>query len=550
MSEKETIKIEELNQINSHNFSNLYSDYLSDYQKVGEYFDADFHTPKNFHSKAKDVCERFGHRAILAEVLAEQNATFGGGIKTMENIHLLSQSNTVAIVTGQQVGILTGPLYTIYKTLTAIKLCEKLRMQYPEYNYVPVFWLEGEDHDFAEINHVKVLNNENNPVNIEYLFGGQPMEKNIGAVGEIEIGQDIMPFFETLQNTLPKTEFKDSVLDLLKITYTQGVNFNIAFARLINKFFGDDGLVFIYENDRRLKRLLTNVFAKEINEYPKTSQLIIERSAELEARYIAQIKPKAVNLFYFHKGGRYLIEPREHDFSLKGTRQYFSKEDLIRTLEETPENFSPNVALRPICQDTILPTLAYIGGPSEIAYFAQLSIVYPYFDMRMPIIYPRATATLVEERQMKVMEKYQLSLTEFFDNPQHVSDNVLEIISEIKLDELFAVTVQRINDTTNEMKFGLNYVDPTLLGSLETTRAKIEAQFQILKEKATEAQKRRHETALRQVSKALNNLYPNGNFQERELTITHYLNKFGLEFPQWLKSELSVDTFEHQILHL
>jgi bacillithiol synthase len=550
MTEKESIKIEDLNKINTHNFSNLYSDYLNDYARVGEYFDADFHTPKNFHTKAKSVCEQFEHRAVLVEVLTEQNAVYGGNQRTQENIHLLSQPNTVAIVTGQQVGILTGPLYTIYKTLTAIKLCEKLRMLYPEYNYVPVFWLEGEDHDFAEINHIKVLNNENNPINIEYLIDGLPLEKNIGAVGEITIGKDIAPFFDQLQNILPKTEFKDSILELLRACYSEGTSFSVAFARVINRLFSDEGLVFISGHDRRLKQLLKNIFSKEINEYPKTSQLVIERSAELESRYTAQIKPKAVNLFYFHKGGRYLIEPREHDFSLKGTRQFFSKEELLRILEETPENFSPNVALRPICQDTILPTLAYIGGPSEIAYFAQLSIVYPYFNRSMPIIYPRATATLVEERQLKIMEKYQLSIIEFFDNPQNVSDKVVEIISEVKLEDLFAETVQRINDITNEMKFGLNYVDPTLLGALETTRSKIDSHFQVLKDKAMEAQKRRHETALRQVSKALNNLYPNGNLQEREFTITHFLNKYGLEFPQLLKDKLSVDSFEHQILQL
>jgi uncharacterized protein YllA (UPF0747 family) len=170
--------------------------------------------------------------------------------------------------------------------------------------------------------------------------------------------------------------------------------------------------------------------------------------------------------------------------------------------------------------------------------------------MRLPIIYPRATATLVEERHLKIMEKYQLSLIEFFDNPKNVSDKVVAIVSEVKLDDLFTETIQRINDITNEMKFGLNYVDPTLLGTLETTRSKVESQFLVLKEKAAEAQKRRHETALRQVSKVLNSMYPNGALQERELTIVHYLNKFGLEFPQTLKNELMIDTFDHQILLL
>jgi len=265
------------------------------------------------------------------------------------------------------------------------------------------------------MNRATVLNSEGVPTTVEYLIDGKPREKNLGAVGEIMFDASLKQFLEQISGILPKTEFTEPLLQMIAECYKEGSTFQAAFANLMNRLMPDQGLVFIQGNDRRLKLMMRPVFRKELEQFPSVSQLIIERSAELEDKYHAQIKPKAVNLFIFHKGGRYLIEPRETDFSLKGTRQFFTKEELFKMVEEKklPEVFSPNVALRPICQDTILPTLTYVGGPSEISYFAQLSKVYRAFNVTMPIIYPRSTGTIVEERVMKTMEKYQLQITDF-----------------------------------------------------------------------------------------------------------------------------------------
>lgn len=538
--------------------SNLFNDYLYDFPKVKQFYPSDFHLLENVRPQIEKAHKSADHRSMLADILKEQNISFGCGEKTLENIRLLRDEKTFCVVTGQQVGILGGPLYTLYKTSTIIKLAQRLGKLYPEYNFVPVFWLEGEDHDFAEANHITLLSHENLPIKIEYLPDIRPLEKNIGAVGEIVLDNSFQSFLSRVEKTLPSSEFRTQLLTLVSESYRTGRTFNQSFAHWIGKLCVDDtadgpsetGVVFLSSHDKRIKKMLAPIFLRELEEFPHTSQLVIDQSAQLEKDYHAQIKPKAMNLFLFHKGGRYLIEPRENDFSLKGVRYYLTRDELMRIATETPEMLSPNVVLRTICQDTLLPSVAYVAGPSEIAYFAQLKPVYKYFSVEMPMIYPRASATIVEQKLQHVLEKYQLELIDFFSNRERLNARVIDLLSEVNLDELFTNSGKQMEEVLGEMKFGLNYIDPTLLGALETTRAKMESQLHVLKEKAAAAQRRRHEIALKQIDKVMNSVSPNGSFQERELNILHFMNKYGLEFPRWLFSRLQIDVFAHQVIEL
>ncbi|MBI4811092.1 MAG: bacillithiol biosynthesis cysteine-adding enzyme BshC [Ignavibacteriales bacterium] len=529
-------------------FSLLYKDFIDDFQKVHRFYETDFHSLSSLHDVANKLSKRFTHRELLVQVLLKQNQRYGVSQSTIDNINLLHDHRTLAIVTGQQVGILSGPLYTIYKTITTIKLAKELNNVLPEFRFVPIFWLEGEDHDFGEVNKVNILNTDNSPVTLEYLLSSKIGGKNLGSVGELIFDNNLEHFLDALQKTLANTEFKQSVIDFIKTHYRQGISFNQAFVSFMSKLFENDGLIFISSNDVRFKKILSPIFLKEIYEYPRVSQLIIEQSAHLEEQYHAQIKTKALNLFYFHKNGRYLIEPRDNDFSLKGTRHIISKDEMLRSVQDAPELFSPNVALRPICQDTILPTAVYVAGPSEIAYFAQLKKVYNYFNLTMPMIYPRATVTLIEEKFERIMEKYQVELMEIFGDISKVETKVIDIVSEVKIDEMFAEAFQKVADLTNEMKYGLNYIDGTLIGSLDTTKEKIEQQLSVLKDKVVEAQKRKYDIALRQIGKVINNIYPNTNFQERELNIVYFLNKHGFDFIHSLKNAIEINKFKHQII--
>ena len=532
------------------NFSKLFCDYISDFHKVKQYFEFDFHSLSHISSIATKVNEHYSNRQDIVDILIEQNKLYQSGERTFDNIETLKQNNTFAIVTGQQVGLLGGPLYTFYKIITTLKLKEKLQNNFPQYSFVPIFWLEGEDHDFDEVNKTVLLNSEHNPIVLEYLNEQKSNDNIFGPVGDITFDLNIISFYEQLQKTLPNSEFKSSLFDLLRSIYTPGSTFNLAFVNFINHHFKEFGIIFISSNCKRVKHLLSKIFIKEIQESPRASQLIIERSAELETSYHAQIKPRPLNLFYLHNKGRLLIEPRENDFSLKGVRQHFQKDELLKIANENPELLSPNVALRPICQDTVLPTIVYVGGPSECAYFAQLQPVYRYFEIPMPIIYPRASVTLLEAKHERIMEKYEIDIGKLFTAKEKVFKKIIDLISEVNIEFIYSEASHRLNDLTNEMKWGLNYIDPTLVGALETTRSKIESLIQTLKAKTEEAQKRKHEIALRQIQKVINTILPNNNFQERELNIVYFMNKYGLDFSRSLYDKIIIDKFQHQIISI
>jgi bacillithiol biosynthesis cysteine-adding enzyme BshC len=319
---------------------------------------------------------------------------------------------------------------------------------------------------------------------------------------------------------------------------------------MMNDLLEDSGMIFLDPNDRDLKQLLVPIFRRELEQTPRICQLVIDQSAELEKRYHAQVKPKPVNLFLLHQEGRYLLEPRGAGFALKGTRQHFSAQDLFQLLESDPQYFSPNVVLRPICQDTLLPTVTYVAGPAEVAYFAQIKPVFEHFGLPVPLLYPRASATLLEDKVKAVFERYGLGLPDFFQDVELIKRGVAAKLSALRLDEVFGGTRATLAETLQTLGEALRTIDPTLRDATDTAARKVEHQIQSLEQKAMAAQVRRNEAALRQIEKAAAHVFPRSNFQERELNVVHFLNRYGMEFLRWLRGELVIDRFRHQIISL
>ena len=531
-------------------FSPLFVDYVSNFSKVQHLYAWNFRNETHWKSLLKQVAERSLDRSALVKILGEQNRNFHCGVRTLANIDALLNDNTVAVVTGQQVGLFTGPLYTILKTLTTLKLVEQLSDRYPEYNFVPVFWLEGEDHDFEEVNSIKVITGSNEVAEMKYELKPPSDDQNLGAVGKIEFDDTIEGVFANLEETLVQTEFKPKVLELFRTAYQKGMTFNRAFAHLLNVLLENSGLIFLDPNDKDVKKLLAPLFQRELEETPRFCQLVGDQSAELEKQYHAQVKPKSLNLFFFHRGGRYLLEPRADGYTLKGTRQHLTKEFITEAARNTPELFSSNVVLRPICQDWLLPTLAYVGGPAEVAYFAQLKPLYEAVNIPCPIIYPRASATIMEEKAEKVLERYSVSLLDLLSDVEMVKEKVAGQVADFNLDEVFGGTFLTVQESLDGIKPALQDIDPTLVGALENVSRKTVANLEGLKEKAVAAQKRQHEVSLRQIDKAASIVFPQSSFQERELNVVYFLNKYGMEFLRWMYGELKIDLFKHQIIRL
>jgi bacillithiol biosynthesis cysteine-adding enzyme BshC len=531
-------------------FSSLFIDYVSEFENVAQFYAGDFRDDTHWKVTLAKVSQRSLDRSTLVQVLGEQNRNFHCGVRTLANIDSLLNDNTVAVVTGQQVGLFTGPLYTILKTVTALKLVESLSQRYPDYNFVPVFWLEGEDHDIDEVTSFKIVTSSNELREYRYEIKRPSDEENLGAVGKIEFNESIETIFTRLEQELTQTEFRPKVLELVRTAYQRGMSFNRAFAHLMNVLLENSGLVFLDPNDKQLKRLVAPLFQREVSSTPRFCQLVVDQSAELEKRYHAQVKLKSLNLFIFHHGGRYLLEPRPDGYTLKGTRQHLTKEYVAQALQDSPELFSPNVVLRPICQDWLLPTVAYIAGPAEVAYFAQLKPLYDEVKLPQPIIYPRASVTILEERADKVLERFSISLLEIFRDLESVKEKVATQVAELNLDEAFGGTLLSVQEALEGLNSVLQKVDPTLIGALENLQKKTMGGVEGLKERAVAAQMRQHEVSLRQIDRVSSVVFPNANLQEREINILYFLNKYGMEFLRWLYGETQIDLFKHQIIKL
>ncbi|MGE5364633.1 MAG: bacillithiol biosynthesis cysteine-adding enzyme BshC [Bacteroidota bacterium] len=531
--------------------NNLFLDYLYEFENVSEFYNGlNYRDPETYYRVFKSQCEKTRpHRKKLAEILSEQYKDSNPAGITLKNIQLLSSQNTVAVVTGQQLGLFGGPLYTFYKIITAIKLCSHLRNIYTDYSFVPVFWMEGDDHDFREVAGVNILDQANE---IEKLIydDNQPSEVNRGSVGRITFGPGINEVIEKLNNLLRDTDFKSKLVGLLGTFYKEGRTFKQSFRDLLFHFFDEFGLIIFDPQDKQIKEILRDIFKKEINNFRNHTDELVKRSARLEELYHAQVKVNPVNLFYNDDDGRYLIEPVDDQFRLKGKRKRFSREELLELIDASPERFSSNVLLRPICQDYIFPTAFYVGGPAEISYFAQLIPLYGFYDIPQPIIYPRSSATILEKGLINVMDKYSLGLKDLFMDKKTLHEKVLRDISGDGTEILFNKAVDAVNDSMERLQERLNEIDKTLNDSAVKTREKIQQGLEILRNKTMAAEKKKHESTIRQLDKLSNILYPLQNLQEREFSFIYYAHKYGLDIIKQINNELTINKFEHQIIEL
>jgi len=529
---------------------NLFLDYLYEFDNVKEFYSADFRNKENYLKIFKSVSDsKNDAREKVAQILKAQYLSLQPSVLTSKNIDSLSDKRTMAVVTGQQLGILGGPLYTFYKIITAIKLSRHLSERYDEYNFVPVFWLESDDHDFNEVRSIKIINDNNNIINVGY---SEEISEDDAkeSVGYIRFNESLNEFFNTLIKNLRDTEFKEPLLEKIKGFYAEGNTFKDSFKKLIHWIFDEFGLIIFDPQDKQVKDLLKPIFKKEITDFRQHTQELVNVSARLEEFYHAQVKVRPVNLFLTVDNGRYSIEPVENEFKLRRKRKSFSLEQLLEIAESEPERFSPNVLLRPICQDFLFPTAFYIAGPSEISYFAQLKPLYSFYKITEPIIYPRSSATVLENSISKILSKHDIAVTEIFVDGDIIKKRILDSLSEVTLEDLFSRVNTDIEIAFDQLKERLFQLDKTISDSSKKYKEKIFQALNELKAKAEQAQQKKHEATLRQIDKAAVTLFPMKNLQERELNFTHFTNKYGMDFIKLMFKEIQINKFEHQVIEI
>ncbi|MFQ6093378.1 MAG: bacillithiol biosynthesis cysteine-adding enzyme BshC, partial [bacterium] len=463
------------------------------------------------------------------------------------NIDLLGEDGTFAVITGQQAGLLTGPLLTVYKAITAIQLAERLNRK-DERHFVPVFWVVSDDHDFDEVNHLFLVNRKNELVRLVYQPGD---EFERWPVGRIPVDEDFDLFFDRFAEDTPNTEFKESVLRTVRAAYVEGWNFAEGFARLMTSMFRDYGLVLVDPMDPDLVELAVPIFEREIEDPASSTSLVLQTGDRLKERgYHRQIKvrPGHLNLFLEIDRRRCSVSVDGDAFRTEG--KSYTGEGFLAMLKSSPDRFSPNVVLRPVVRSHLLPTAAYIGGPGEISYFAQLKEVFETFAVSPPVVYPRARVTVVEGKVRRILDRYAIPPAELYED----ADGVVRSIVESSLPETFRTAFQEAEGDIERLFRRIRKAVVPIDGSLESlvirSQNRLAHDIAKIEKKAIQAKKRSEEVIVQQIHKVRTNLFPNGALQERVLNIVPFLILYGPGLIGQLFDAVDGDTGRHQMIDI
>lgn len=531
--------------------SRLFLDYLIDPSKLRHFYPEAVKHHYDLPARREHVLANYStDRTALGDALDRTNRNWGASDKTLENIKLLRDADCIAVVSGQQAGLFGGPLYTIYKALSAVKLAECMAQR--GIKTAPVFWIATEDHDFEEVARAEFINRDCTlsgvDVSAEIHSEGLP-------VGRVNLDQSIETTLQTILSSLPKTEFTDDLEKLLRDCYSPGRKFGDAFAQMMTALFGEKGLILVDPLDSEIKKLAAPLYAEAARHAQEIAGAIANRSRELEAAgYHAQVTPSedSFPLFLHDESGarRALTRNPDGKYGAKGDGQGYSAEELADWALREPATFSPNVTLRSVVQDYLFPTIAYYGGSAEIAYFAQTSEVYRILNRPATPILPRASLTFVEKHTWRSLERYGIRLEDFFEGPDHVVARVVTGYLGKETAAAFEHTTETFNAELDGLQEQLKRVDPTLADALEKGRRKINYQIDGLRTRFNRAQVGRDEAVQRQLQHAADLLYPEKTLQERRINISSFIARHGLYFVDWIFDAIDLETKDHEIVYL
>ncbi len=517
-------------------FSKMMIDYLEKKESIKPFYN-NFPDIKGFEKQITEKESSFSksHRNVLVSALHNQYATTAISEETQSNIDSLLASNTFTVTTGHQLNLFTGPLYFLYKIISTINLAEELNAKFPEKNVVPVYWMATEDHDFEEINY--------------FNFNGKKIQWNRedgGAVGHFNTKglEEVLAIFSAELGTTKNANY---LKELFNEAYVKHTTLTAATRYIANTLFGKYGLVIVDGDDRDLKQLFTPIVAKELTE--NTSYKAVSNTIkELEKDYKIQVNPREINQFYLSENSRERIVFEEGVYKVNNTNISFTEEEILQELNKHPERFSPNVIMRPLYQEVILPNLAYIGGGGELAYWMQLKDYFNTVAIPFPILLLRNSVQVISHKQQGKLDRLTISHKELFFKLNDLLAVKVKENSAIQMD--FSKQRAQLQEQFNQLKDTAQKTDVSFLGAVNAQEKKQLNGLDKLEKRLLVAEKRRQQDLVQRISEIKNQLFPNLSLEERQRNFSEYYLEYGEQFIEALKETLKPLDLEFTILEL
>ncbi len=513
---------------NSGYFSPLMNDYLNQKTELQSLYNR-FPTLENFEKQIDEKKINFNgnqngneKRDILVSALKQQYAEISISQFTRQNIEALANENTFTVTTGHQLNLFSGPLYFLYKIISTINLTKQLKAEYPTYNFVSIYWMATEDHDFEEINY--------------FNFKGKKFRWNkdsFGPVGRLST-EGLDDVFELFALELGSSTNANTLKKLFQDSYLNHDNLADATRFLANALFGDLGLVILDADNADLKRNFTPFVKQEL--LHQTSHQKVLESTEKLAAYNIQVNPRAINLFYIEDNLRERIIFEEDKYKINNTKVEFTEAEILDLLEKSPEKFSPNVIMRPLYEEVILPNLCYIGGGGELAYWLELKSYFDSANVTFPILLLRNSVLLSTEKQAKKADKLGLSWENLFSKPSDLVNTQTKKLSKFPVDlkELKA----QLKHQFDLLISNANQTDPSFIGAVKAQETKQTKGLLHLEKRLLKAEKRKYKDIVARVTDLQNELFPNKSLQERKANFSEFYLENGANLIPELMTQL------------
>ena len=517
-------------------FSKTMLDYLEQKDTIQSFYN-NFPNITGFYNQIeeKEKSFRLQSRLVLVEALKKQYSNFEVSEKTQENIELLKLKNTFTITTGHQLNLFTGPLYFLYKIISAINLAEELSAKFPEKNFVPVYWMATEDHDFDEINY--------------FNFEGKKVRwnrKDGGAVGRFST-DGLEQVLNVFANQLGSSKNATYLKELFSKGYLKHTNLADATRYIANDLFKEYGLIIIDGDDLALKKLFIP-FVKDELENETSVKEVSKTILNLEKNYKIQVNPREINLFYLSKNSRERIIFEDGIYKVNNTNISFSKSEILKEVDENSLDFSPNVIMRPLYQEVILPNLCYLGGGGEIAYWFELKDYFKKVNVPFPILLLRNSVQIVSKKQQKKLDNLTISHEELFLNQHELLSKKVLQNSNIEVD--FNAKIQYLETQFAELKEVAKKTDVSFINAVNAQERKQIKGLENLQKRLLRAEKTRQNDLVERITALQNEILPNQSLEERQRNFSEYYLEYGTSFIEALKQSLKPLDLEFTVLEL